>query len=112
MWDRQCWLRYAPRRLACAHCGRNSVERAAWHAAGVGYTVRDSQHIHVHTPSVFRHGQKTLAQRGFPFVKAVCPDDITTHKGHEPLRQVNLAPELVLMLDLLADHNNEPPEIW
>lgn len=49
MWDRQCWLRYAPRRFACAHCGRTFVERVAWRTAGVGYTVRYAQHIYERT---------------------------------------------------------------
>lgn len=46
MWDRQCWLRYAPRRFACAHCGRTFVERVAWRTPGVGYTMRYAQHIY------------------------------------------------------------------
>lgn len=45
MWDRQCWLRYAPRRFACTHCGRTFVERVAWRTPGVSYTVRYAQHI-------------------------------------------------------------------
>ena len=49
MWDRQCWLRYAPRRFACAHCARTFVERVAWRTPGVGYTARYAQHIYGRT---------------------------------------------------------------
>jgi len=49
MWDRQCWLRYAPRRFACPHCGRTFVERVPWRTAGVSYTVRYAQHIYERT---------------------------------------------------------------
>jgi transposase len=49
IWDRQCWLRYAPRRFACMHCGRTFVERVAWRTPSVGYTVRYAQHIYVRT---------------------------------------------------------------
>jgi transposase len=34
MWDRQCWLRYAPRRFACAHCGQQqNRDRATQHGS-------------------------------------------------------------------------------
>jgi len=46
MWDRQCWLRYAPRRFACPHCGRTFVERVSWRTPGLAYTVRYAQHIY------------------------------------------------------------------
>jgi transposase len=49
IWDRQCWLRYAPRRFACLHCARTFVERVAWRTPGVGYTARYAQHIYVCT---------------------------------------------------------------
>lgn len=49
MWDRQCWLRYAPRRFACTPCGRTFVERVAWRTPGVSYTVRYAQHIYART---------------------------------------------------------------
>ncbi len=49
MWDRHCWLRYAPRRFACAPCGRTFVERVAWRTPGVGYTVRYAEHIYART---------------------------------------------------------------
>lgn len=49
MWERHCWLRYVPRRFACAPCGRTFVERVAWRTPGVGYTVRYGQHIYART---------------------------------------------------------------
>jgi len=49
IWDRQCWLRYAPRRFACLPCGRTFVERVAWRTPGVGYTVRYAQRIYART---------------------------------------------------------------
>jgi transposase len=49
MWGRQCWLRYAPRRFACAACGRTFVERVPWRTSGVSYTVRYAQHIYGRT---------------------------------------------------------------
>jgi transposase len=49
IWDRQCWLRYAPRRFACTHCRKTFVERVAWRTPGVGYTVRYAQHIYART---------------------------------------------------------------
>ena len=49
IWGRQCWLRYAPRRFACLHCGRTFVERVAWRTPGVGYTVRYAQRIYART---------------------------------------------------------------
>ena len=30
IWGRQCWLRYAPRRFACATCQSTFTERVAW----------------------------------------------------------------------------------
>ena len=49
IWDRRCWLRYAPRRFSCAHCRQTFVERVPWRTAGVGYTVRYAQHIYART---------------------------------------------------------------
>lgn len=46
LWDRQCWLRYAPRRFACRACGRTFVERVPWRTPGLAYTVRYAQHIY------------------------------------------------------------------
>ena len=49
MWDRQCWLRYAPRRFACATCRNTFVERVAWREPGFGHTLRYAQHIYQRT---------------------------------------------------------------
>ena len=56
IWDRQCWLRYAPRRFACARCRKTFVERVAWRTAGMGYTVRYAEHIYA------RARQQDIAQ--------------------------------------------------
>jgi len=49
MWDRQCWLRYAPRRFACATCRNTFVERVAWREPGFAHTLRYAQHIYQRT---------------------------------------------------------------
>jgi transposase len=49
IWDRQCWLRNAPRRFACMHCGQTFVERVPWRTPGLAYTVRYAQHIYERT---------------------------------------------------------------
>lgn len=46
MWDRQCWLRYAPRRFACATCHKTFVERVAWREPGFTHTLRYAQYIY------------------------------------------------------------------
>ena len=48
-WDRQCWLRYAPRRFACATCHKTFVERIAWREPGFAHTLRYAQHIYQRT---------------------------------------------------------------
>jgi transposase len=57
-------------------------------------------------------GKKTLAERGYPPVKGLCLDEITIHKGHGHYRLVISAPELGLVLDVLADRNKETLEAW
>jgi transposase len=42
----------------------------------------------------------------------LCLDEITTHKGHGRFRLVISAPELGLVLDLLADRSQESLETW
>ncbi len=49
MWERQCWLRYAPRRFACATCRKTFVERVAWREPGFAHTLRYAQHIYQRT---------------------------------------------------------------
>jgi transposase len=46
IWDRQCWLRYAPRRFACTTCHDTFVEQMAWREPGTGHTLRYGQHIY------------------------------------------------------------------
>ena len=48
-WDRQCWLRYAPRRFACGTCHKTFVERVAWREPGFVHTLRYAQHIYQRT---------------------------------------------------------------
>jgi transposase len=57
-------------------------------------------------------GKKTLAHRGYPHVKVLCLDEITIHKGHGHYRLVISAPELGLVLDVLADRTKESLEAW
>jgi transposase len=45
IWGRQCWLRYAPRRFACATCHDTFVERVIWREPGFGHTVRYAERI-------------------------------------------------------------------
>ena len=49
IWGRQCWLRYAPRRFACATCHSTFVERVAWREVGFAHTVRYAEHIYERT---------------------------------------------------------------
>lgn len=46
MWDRRCWLVYAPRRFKCATCQATFVERVSWREAGLSYTVRYEQAVY------------------------------------------------------------------
>src|SRR3954468_21290552 len=39
MWNRRCWLKYAPRRFKCASCENTFVERVVWRESGLNYTV-------------------------------------------------------------------------
>lgn len=49
IWGRQSWLRYAPRRFACASCHHTFVERVVWREPGLAYTLRYAQHIYART---------------------------------------------------------------
>lgn len=40
LWQRRCWLRYAPRRFHCATCHDTFVERVLWREPDLDYTVR------------------------------------------------------------------------
>ena len=46
IWERQCWLRYAPRRFKCAACQTTFVERVLWREPGLAYTQRYEQFIY------------------------------------------------------------------
>jgi transposase len=46
IWNRRCWLRYAPRRFTCATCANTFVERVLWREPGVDYTARYEQFIY------------------------------------------------------------------
>jgi transposase len=46
IWDRRCWLVYAPRRFKCAVCHDTFVERVAWREPGLDYTARYEQAIY------------------------------------------------------------------
>jgi transposase len=57
-------------------------------------------------------GKKTVAARGYPFVKVLCLDEITLHKGHGNYLLVISAPELGIILDILPNRNKETLEAW
>jgi hypothetical protein len=46
IWNRRCWLEYAPRRFACADCGRTFVEQVEWREAGQAYSQRYTEFIY------------------------------------------------------------------
>jgi transposase len=46
IWNRQCWLRYSPRRFECATCANTFVERVAWREPGLDYTRRYAEYIY------------------------------------------------------------------
>lgn len=132
IWGRQCWLRYAPRRFACAYCHSTFVERVAWREPGFAHTLRYAEYIYDRTRqqdyaqiaeaeglsqdtvrSIFERGsQNMLTQRGYPLVKELCLDEFTIHKGHGHYRLVISAPELGWVRDVLADRTKETLEAW
>jgi transposase len=57
-------------------------------------------------------GKKTIAAQGYPRVKVICFDEITLHKGHGKYILVISAPELGLVLDVLADRSKEKLLTW
>ena len=46
IWQRQCWLRYVPRRFDCATCQTTFVERGVWRETGRMYTTRYEQALY------------------------------------------------------------------
>jgi transposase len=49
IWNRRCWLRYAPRRFKCPTCAMTFVERVAWRESGLDYTQRYEQFVYERT---------------------------------------------------------------
>ncbi len=49
IWNRRCWLRYAPRRFQCETCATTFVERVLWREPGLDYTIRYEQFIYERT---------------------------------------------------------------
>ena len=49
LWQRWCWLGYAPRRFKCASCNDTFVERVVWREPGLGYTRRYEQSLYERT---------------------------------------------------------------
>ena len=46
LWSKRCWLMYVPRRFECPDCARTFVERVAWKAAELNYTLRYEAHVY------------------------------------------------------------------
>jgi transposase len=46
LWQRRCWLHYAPRRFKCASCTDTFVERVVWREPDLAYTQRYEQAIY------------------------------------------------------------------
>jgi len=57
-------------------------------------------------------GKKTVEARGYPFVKVLCLDEVTLHKGHGHYVLVISATELGAILDVLEDRSKERLEAW
>lgn len=49
IWNRRCWLRYAPRRFKCETCATTFVERVGWRESGLDYTMRYEQFVYERT---------------------------------------------------------------
>lgn len=49
IWNRRCWLRYAPRRFRCETCATTFVERVLWRESGLDYTTRYEQFVYERT---------------------------------------------------------------
>ncbi len=46
IWQRHCWLHYAPRRFKCMSCQDTFVERVLWREPDLDYTVRYEQALY------------------------------------------------------------------
>ncbi|HKZ00884.1 MAG TPA: transposase family protein [Pyrinomonadaceae bacterium] len=49
IWNRRCWLGYAPRRFKCESCATTFVERVGWRESGLDYTARYAQFVYERT---------------------------------------------------------------
>jgi transposase len=49
IWNRRCYLGYAPRRFKCNCCEHTFVERLSWRESGLNYTVRYAQSVYQRT---------------------------------------------------------------
>lgn len=49
IWNRRCWLWYAPRRFKCETCATTFVERVLWREPGLDYTTRYQQFVYART---------------------------------------------------------------
>ncbi len=49
LWQRQGWLRYAPRRFKCPTCADTFVERVMWREPVAAYTTRYEQAVYART---------------------------------------------------------------
>ena len=45
IWNRRCWLRYAPQRFKCAFCGDTFLEQVVWREPGLAYTARYERYL-------------------------------------------------------------------
>ena len=132
IWQRRCWLHYAPRRFKCATCQDTFVERVLWREPDLDYTVRYEQAIYQRArrepisqvaeseqlsedivQGIFERGaKKTLDARGYPLVKVLGLDEIAPHKGHGRFQLIISAPELGIVLDVLNDRKKATLEAW
>lgn len=46
MWDRRCWIGYAPRRFKCEQCKKTFVERVVWREPGLNYSTRYEDYVY------------------------------------------------------------------
>ena len=46
IWQRRCWLHYAPRRFKCVTCQDTFVERVLWRQPDLDYTSRYEQSLY------------------------------------------------------------------
>ena len=49
IWNRRCYLGYAPRRFKCKNCEHTFVEKVSWRESGLDYTVRYAASVYQRT---------------------------------------------------------------